>query len=60
MLRSTRNGRRRGEREPSAALDAERVKAVGLEAWIAEREERRWTGFAYVDTRSHPYEAPDD
>ncbi len=39
--------------------DAERMKSIGIDAWIAEQEERRKTGFAYVDIRCHPYEVPD-
>ncbi len=39
--------------------DAERMRAIGLETWIAEQEERRKTGFAYCDIRCHPYEVPD-
>ena len=39
--------------------DAERMRAIGLEKWIAEQEERAKTGFAYVDIRCHPYEVPD-
>ena len=39
--------------------DGKRMKAIGLDAWIAEQEERRKTGFAYADIRCHPYEVPD-
>jgi hypothetical protein len=39
--------------------DGKRMKATGIEAWIAEQEERRKTGFAYVDIRCQPYEIPD-
>ena len=39
--------------------DAERMRAIGLESWIAEQEERRKTGFAYCDIRCQPYEIPD-
>jgi hypothetical protein len=39
--------------------DAERMKAIGMDAWIAEQEERRATGFAYADVRCHPYTVPD-
>jgi len=39
--------------------DAERMKSIGIDAWIAEQEERRKTGFDYVDIRCHPYEVPD-
>ncbi len=40
--------------------DADRMRAIGMEGWIAEQEERRRTGFAYVDIRCHPYEISDD
>ncbi len=38
--------------------DGERMKAIGLAAWIAEQEERRKTGFVYADIRCYPYEVP--
>jgi hypothetical protein len=40
--------------------DAERMKEIGLEAWIAEQEARKATGFAYVDIRCTPYEIAED
>lgn len=40
--------------------DGQRMKEIGLDAWIREQEERRKTGFAYVDIRCHPYEVPDN
>jgi hypothetical protein len=39
--------------------DGQRMKDIGLEAWIQEQEERKKTGFAYVDIRCHPYEIPE-
>jgi len=39
--------------------DGQRMRSIGVEAWIAEQEERRKTGFAYVDIRCHPYGVPD-
>ena len=39
--------------------DGKRMKAVGIDAWIAEQEERRKAGFAYADIRCYPYEVPD-
>ena len=39
--------------------DGKRMKEIGLEAWIQEQEERRKTGFSYVDIRCEPYEVPD-
>jgi len=43
----------------SMLADAARMKQIGMDAWIAEQEQRRETGFAYVDIRCHPYEVPD-
>ncbi len=43
----------------SMLADANRMKAIGMDAWIAEQEERRKAGFAYVDIRCYPYEVPD-
>ena len=40
--------------------EGERMKSLGLDAWIAEQEERRKTGFAYADIRCLPYEVPTD
>jgi hypothetical protein len=39
--------------------DGKRMKEMGLEKWIEEQEERKATGFAYVDIRCHPYDVPD-
>jgi len=39
--------------------DGKRMNQIGLDAWIEEQEERRKTGFAYVDIRCHPYEVAD-
>ena len=38
--------------------DSQRMKEIGVEAWIQEQEERRKTGFAYVDIRGPSYEVP--
>jgi len=43
----------------SMLADAKRIKHIGIDAWVAEQEERRKTGFAYVDIRCHPYEISD-
>ena len=43
----------------SLLADGQRMREIGIEAWIAEQEERRKTGFAYVDIRCHPYEIPE-
>ena len=39
--------------------DGQRMKDIGLDAWIQEQEDRCKTGFAYVDIRCHPYEVAD-
>ncbi len=39
------------ERYPTLLPDGQRMKSIGIEAWIAEQEERRKTGFAYADVR---------
>ena len=36
----------------------ERMKEIGIDAWIAEQEQRAKTGFAYSDIRCHPYDIP--
>jgi hypothetical protein len=38
--------------------DGQRMKAIGIDAWIEEQEERRKTGFAYADIRVLPYDIP--
>ncbi len=40
--------------------DAKRMREIGLDAWIAEQEERRKTGFAYEDILCHPFEVAQD
>jgi hypothetical protein len=40
--------------------DGQRMKEVGLDAWIAEQEARKRTGFAYCDIRCEPYEISAD
>ena len=44
---------------PTMLADGQRMKAKGLSAWVLEQEERRKTGFAYVDIRCYPYQVPD-
>lgn len=39
--------------------DGQRMKTIGIDAWIQEQEERRKTGVAYADIRILPYEIPD-
>lgn len=38
--------------------DGQRMKAIGIDAWVQEQEERRKTGFAYADIRVLPYYVP--
>ena len=45
---------------PTLIADGNRMKGIGVEAWILEQEERAKTGFAYVDIRCHPYEIPEE
>jgi hypothetical protein len=45
---------------PTLIADGQRMREIGLEAWIEEQKERAKTGFAYVDIRCYPYEVPDD
>jgi len=40
-----------GRSYPTLIADGARLRAVGIDAWIAEQEERRATGFAYADIR---------
>ncbi|MBN1423579.1 DUF3795 domain-containing protein [Candidatus Fermentibacteria bacterium] len=44
---------------PTLLADGARMKELGLDAWIAEQEERKKTGFAYADIRVHPYDIPE-
>ena len=44
---------------PTLLADGMRMKDIGIEAWIAEQEERARTGFSYADIRCHPYEIPE-
>ena len=37
--------------EPTMIHDGERIKEIGLDAWIIEQEERRRIGFCYSDIR---------
>ncbi|MDP8241245.1 MAG: DUF3795 domain-containing protein [Candidatus Hatepunaea meridiana] len=45
---------------PTLLTDGKRMKEIGIEKWVEEQEERRKTGFAYVDIRCYPYEVPDE
>ncbi len=44
---------------PTMLADGQRMKAKGVSVWVQEQEERRKTGFAYVDIRCYPYSVPD-
>jgi hypothetical protein len=44
---------------PTMLADAQRMKEKGIDSWIQEQEERRKTGFAYVDIRYYPYSVPE-
>ena len=43
---------------PTVLADGKRIQEKGLEAWIAEQEQRALTDFAYVDIRTYPYNVP--
>lgn len=43
---------------PTLIADGERMRKLGMEAWLQEQEERAKTGFAYADIRCHPYNVP--
>jgi len=44
---------------PTLLADGKRLKETGIEKWVKEQEDRRQTGFAYVDIRYYPYDVPD-
>ena len=44
--------------EATLIHDGQRMKKIGLEAWLAEQEERRRAGFCYADVRCLPCEIP--
>jgi len=43
---------------PTLLADGKRLKETGIEKWVNEQEDRRQTGFAYVDIRCNPYDVP--
>ena len=47
-----------GKSESTLVHDGLRLKAIGLEAWIAEQEQRRQGGFCYADVRCLPCTVP--
>lgn len=38
--------------------DGQRMREIGIDAWIEEQEKRAGAGFAYVDIRCDPHEVP--
>ena len=47
-----------GRSEPTLVHDGERIKEVGLDAWIVEQEKRKRAGFRYEDVRCSHCEVP--
>lgn len=45
---------------PTLLADGERMKEIGIDAWINEQKERARTGFVYADIRCYPYRVPDE
>jgi len=45
---------------PTLLADGERMREIGMDAWVREQEERAKTGFAYVDIRCYPHEVPEE
>ena len=45
---------------PTLIADGERMKRIGIDAWIEEQEKRVKTGFVYADIRCYPYNVPED
>lgn len=45
---------------PTLLADGERMKAIGIDAWIEEQKKRARTGFVYADIRCYPYRVPDE
>ena len=44
---------------PTLLADGARIREIGLEAWVAEQEDRAKTGFSYADIRCHPFDIPE-
>jgi len=44
--------------EPPMLYDGQHLKEIGLEAWVAEQEERKRAGFCYGDVRCGTAEVP--
>ena len=49
-----------GRSETTLILDGLRVREIGLEAWLAEQEQRRKEGFCYADARCGQCMVPTD
>ncbi|MHB0879117.1 MAG: DUF3795 domain-containing protein [Anaerolineae bacterium] len=47
-----------GRSEPTLLHDGARLREIGPEAWVAEQEERRRSGFCYADVRCGNCEIP--
>lgn len=45
---------------PTLLADGERIKEIGINAWIEEQKKRARTGFVYADIRCYPYRVPDE
>ena len=45
---------------PTLIADGQRMREIGIEAWIQEQEKRAGAGFAYVDVRCYPYSVPEE
>lgn len=45
---------------PTLIADGERMKRIGIDAWVEEQEKRVKTGFVYADIRCYPYTVPED
>jgi len=43
---------------PTLVADGRRLQAIGVDAWVAEQQQRQAAGFQYADVRYEPYNAP--
>lgn len=46
--------------EPMLVHDGERIRKIGLDAWIEEQEQRKSRGFCYADVRCLPCTVPEE
>jgi hypothetical protein len=44
---------------PTLIPDGQRLKKIGVDAWLKEQKQRAQTGFQYTDIRCQPYEIPE-